>query len=203
MKTLYPALMSSFDEKYWNLSQAAAWVVYREIELVERTANPTPHSFGSIAMYPSSWPKNCIKHSTLGILLTALQKGSVVAMGYRCDGPKRLSKIPSAEWADFHLAPPYAYKADRLVEKFELWQDIRLESAAVKKKWRTFDEVSGRAKFDWETIKQIYENLRLKHTNISDNLLIVEIQLEYESRFNKAPPSRASIQPKLKLWSSG
>ena len=33
--------MDSFDDKYWNLAQAATWVVYREKELVTRFEQPT------------------------------------------------------------------------------------------------------------------------------------------------------------------
>ena len=69
MKTLYPALMSSFDDKYWNLSQAAAWVVYREIELVEKTAEP-----------PYETPSMCPKGADV-------RQSDTVNDGAVCEGP--------------------------------------------------------------------------------------------------------------------
>jgi hypothetical protein len=46
----YVLQMDSFDDKFWNLAQAAAWVVYREKELVTRFEHPTREGFMSLGM---------------------------------------------------------------------------------------------------------------------------------------------------------
>ena len=45
--------MDPFDKKFWNLAQAAAWVVYREKELVTRFEQPTREGPRTIAGSPS------------------------------------------------------------------------------------------------------------------------------------------------------
>ena len=48
--------MDFFDEKFWNLAQASAWVVYREKELVTQFEHPTREAFRSLGMYTSMEP---------------------------------------------------------------------------------------------------------------------------------------------------
>jgi hypothetical protein len=48
--------MDSFDDKYWNLAQAAAWVVYREKKLLTQFEHPTREGFRSLGMYASMEP---------------------------------------------------------------------------------------------------------------------------------------------------
>ncbi len=48
--------MDAFDDKYWNLAQAAAWVIYREKKLVTQFEQPTRDEFMSLGMYPSMEP---------------------------------------------------------------------------------------------------------------------------------------------------
>ena len=80
------------------------------------------------------------------------------------------------------------------------WTDIRLESAAVKKLWRSEHEISGRTKFDWDAVRAIHDELLERNPDFSQNELIIEIQGAFRDQFNKEPPSRPSIQRHLKSW---
>jgi hypothetical protein len=40
--------MSSFDDKYWNLSQVAAWVIYRDQQLIEILVKPSREAFAAL-----------------------------------------------------------------------------------------------------------------------------------------------------------
>ena len=54
-------MLAKNPAKFWNLSQAAAWVVFRSLEIVENFASPKEHGWQSFMKYPSSWPipENC------------------------------------------------------------------------------------------------------------------------------------------------
>jgi hypothetical protein len=74
--------MDSFDDKYWNLAQAAAWVVYREKELVTRFEHPTREDFRSLGMYTSMEPASRQRINSLGDLSLALSDERLQAWGY-------------------------------------------------------------------------------------------------------------------------
>jgi hypothetical protein len=140
--------MSSFDDRNWNLAQVAAWVVYREPALVDQLATPAPHAYGAIGLYKSMWPAGRKRRDNIDTLHKALVNGRLIARGYKNKNGDELLEIPSREWVDLHLAPPYAYKASNLVEKNEPWLDIRMDSAITKKLWRSGLDVDGRTGFD-------------------------------------------------------
>ena len=54
-------MLAKNPAEFWNLSQAAAWVVFRSLEIVENFASPKEHGWQSFMKYPSSWPipENC------------------------------------------------------------------------------------------------------------------------------------------------
>lgn len=85
--------MTEFDNPDWNLSQAAAWVVYREKALVEQCAKPTASSFSAIELYPSMWPNGRKQHGSLKDLHAALRGGEIEARGYHCDKHNSLAPI--------------------------------------------------------------------------------------------------------------
>jgi hypothetical protein len=49
-------MLAKNPAEFWNLSQAAAWVVFRSLEIVESFASPKEHGWQSFMKYPSSWP---------------------------------------------------------------------------------------------------------------------------------------------------
>ena len=192
--------MTRFDEPHWNLAQAAAWVVYRETKLVVDLANPTAESFAAIGLYPTMWPDHRKQHGKLSALHDALSNGHLRAKGNHEDAPNRLEVIPSDVWPDLNLHPPSAYNRRYPGKMYEPWKDIRVQSADVKKLWRGTDELLGRTKFDWDKIQAIYNEVQKNNQDFSQNKLIEDIQLEYQARFSKEPPSRSTIQNKIKIW---
>lgn len=189
-----------FDQPYWNLAQAAAWVVYRDRKLVERFENVGPLQFGAIGMYPSMDPKAKNPKGTLPLLRKALADGRLDALGRRESDTAPREPIPMHEWNGLVLRPPYAYAAENLTAQIQPWQNILVPSADVKKLWRSSDEVAGRSRIDWSAVKAIHDDQKSKLPDVSQNRLIDEIQRAFEERFNKKPPSRTSLQTKIKSW---
>ena len=64
--------MGGFDHLFWNLAQAAVWVVYREKDLVDQMANADRDSYAAIGMYPSMWPKDRRRQANVNELYNAL-----------------------------------------------------------------------------------------------------------------------------------
>jgi hypothetical protein len=54
-------MLSKNPAEFWNLSQAAAWVVFRSLDIVENFASPNEHGWQSFTQYASLWPipKGC------------------------------------------------------------------------------------------------------------------------------------------------
>lgn len=192
--------MTHFDEPYWNLAQAAAWVVYREKKLVDDLTNTDAESFAAIGMYPTIWPNHRKQHGKLSALHNALSDGRLQAKGHHEDAPDTLAVIPSEAWSDLNLHPPSAYDRRYPGKLFQPWKDIRVKSADVKKLWRGIDERLGRTKFDWGKIRGIYEDVLKRNPDYSQNKLIEEVQLEYQTKFSNEHPSRSAIQNMIKTW---
>ncbi len=194
--------MAEFDNPDWNLAQAAAWIIYRERELVELLSCPDAHAFGAIALYPSMSPPGRKAIGKLTDLARALRDGRLAAKGFRQKAPDDLEPIPAAEWADLHLRPPFAYDyAERsLADRHERWISIRVSSTDMRQIWRAEHEVSGRSKYDWSAVEHIFRARRMDNPDMSDNELITEIQAEFEQQFSKEPPSRSSLQKHMKTW---
>lgn len=192
--------MTQIDEPFWNLAQAAAWVVYREKKLVDDLGNADTDSYAAIAMYPTFWPDHRKPHGKLSGLHYALSDGRLEAKGCHTDKPNERVAIPSDYWPDLNLHPPKAYGIRYPSNKYEPWIKIRVNSADVKKLWRGTDERLGRTKFDWDKIKLIYEDVLRRNQEFSQNKLIEEIQLEYQIRYPGESPSRSTIQNKIKIW---
>jgi hypothetical protein len=77
--------MDSFDDKYWNLAQAAAWVVCREKELVTRFEQPTREGFMSLGLYASMEPASRQKINSLGDLSIALSDERLQVLSDKCE----------------------------------------------------------------------------------------------------------------------
>jgi hypothetical protein len=193
--------MDPFDEKFWNLVQASAWVVYREKKLVIQFEHPTREQFMSLGMYPSIESASRQKINSLDDLSLALSDERLQAWGYRANGDSHLEAIPSLEWLDLDLAPPFAYHARNRAQLYQPWTDIRVESAVVKKLWRSTLEKDDRSKYNKAAVEQIFNDLRSQYPDFSKNELISEIQLEYVAKHDGKEPSRSSIQRYIKSFS--
>ena len=189
----------SFDDKYWNLAQACAWVEYREKQLVNDLSGADRNAYMALGMYTSMWPAGRQRHGSVEDLRRALEQGRIKSSGYRRNTPDNLEEIPSAEWTDLQIRPPLVSFAGQ--PNNQPWKAVRLLSADIKKLWRTDHEVTGRSKFDWAAIRAVYEDLSASNPDMSQNELIIELQGAFEERFNKEPPSRTSFMRKIKTWS--
>ena len=190
---------SIFDDKYWNLAQAAAWVEYREKQLVNDFDAADRDDYMAIGMYPSMWPKGRKKRGRVKELHHALEQDQLKASAYRREGTTRLEEIPAAEWADYEIRPPLVCFVGQ--PQNQPWKSVRVLSADIKRLWRSEREVSGRSKYDWTVLQEIHNKLKTQNSEMSQNELITEIQGAYEDQFNKSGPSRSSVQNKIKAWS--
>lgn len=190
----------TFDAKYWNLAQAAAWVEFRERRLVEDFGAADRDAYIALGLYPSMWPTSRERCGSVAELHCALVEGQLTSWGYRLTDPEHLIAIPAAEWADLVISPPLARVAGRSAGDWERWTQVRVRSADMKRLWRGTHEVSGRTKYDWAAIKTIYDEQRASNPDFSQNELIDEIQRVFEARYNREPPGRTTIQARLKRW---
>ena len=190
--------MTSRSQNIWNLAQAAAWIVYRENKLVECLSAPEPGAFGAIGMYPTMWPKDRKAVGKLEELHDALTSGRLTARGYRKSGQRVLIDIPKREWADLHLAPPYAYEAAQLIQKIEPWRSIQVDAADMKRLWRSELEVKAKSEYDHNRIRDLYAEAKTANPDMTQNALVEEVQLAYADQKNSKEPSRSTVQRVIK-----
>jgi hypothetical protein len=188
-----------FDDKYWNLAQASAWVEYREKQLVEELIEADRISYIAIGFYPSMWPPGRKKRGQIEELRRALEEGRLISSGFRRGGQERLEEVPAAEWTDLQIKPPFVSFAGR--PNNQPWIAVRLLSADMKRLWRSVNEVDGRSKYEWTALREIYEALQTQNPEMSKNELIIELQGAYEDQRNKNAPGRSTIQRKISTWS--
>ena len=71
----------SFDDKYWNLAQACAWVEYREKQLVNDFSVADRDAYMALGMYTSMWPAGRQRHGSVEDLRRALEQGRIKSSG--------------------------------------------------------------------------------------------------------------------------
>jgi hypothetical protein len=174
------------------------WVEYREKQLVEELTGADRNSYIAIGFYPSMWPAGRKRHCSVEYLRRALEQGRIKSSGYRRHTPESLEEIPAAEWTYFVIWPPNVCFIGQTTQP---WHRVRLLSADMRKLWRGVDEIDGRSKYDQAALREIYDALQSQNPEMSKNELIIELQGAYQDRFNKEPPSRTTIQRKIKIWS--
>ena len=81
-----------FDGKYWNLAQAAAWVEYRENQLVEDFDTADRDAYMAVGMYPTMWPAGREWHGSVEELRRALEEARLASWGFRADAPDTLQE---------------------------------------------------------------------------------------------------------------
>ena len=190
---------SAFDDRYWNLAQASAWVKYREKQLVEELVLADRAAYMAIGMYPSMWPPSRKQPGQIEELLRALEEGRLISSGFRRGGRERLEDIPAAEWADYIIRPPSISFSGQ--HKNIPWESVRVLSADMRRLWRSVNEVDGRSKFNWAAVQEIFEEVKTQNPEMSKNELITEVQGAFDDRFHKPAPGRSTLQRKIKTWS--
>jgi hypothetical protein len=87
--------MTNFDNRYWNLSQAAAWVVYRSRALVDSFTVQSSDVWRGLTVFPKMHSHRALENTDA--LRQALINGRLVAMGRRREPDDKLESIPAAD----------------------------------------------------------------------------------------------------------
>ncbi len=187
--------MSNFDSKYWNLSQAAAWVVYRNRKLVEEFSKQSAEHWRGLLMYPKM--HDYTREGDLNDLVNALTLGKLTALGRGWGVNEKLEEIPAREWDDLEISPPFIYRSRPSGGRIEPWTGLKFKGGDLKKLWRSLADTEARTLYNWDPFDEIWKEQKRLHPLLSKNRLIIEVQKVYETRFRQAP-SRTAIQNRIK-----
>ena len=190
--------MTPFESRYWNLAQAAAWVVYRNRSLVEEFEYPTRDAWPGLVMYPKMHGYMTVE--SLDVLRVALREGKLVAHARRNSAGSEYGEVPAIEWADLILRPPTAYRSDPKLGRIEPYSALQFESKQLKKLWPIGKRPKKIEWYDWGTIRPIWECVETEFANLTGRKKFEQFSVEYEKRFGRKPPSRASLQRHIKQW---
>lgn len=185
--------MNAEKQKYWNLSQAAAWVVFRNMAVVDRFTHPSDDGWSSFMFYPDM-RKEFTEHGVTTELFDKLRSGQLIALGRRGAEGAMFEVIPPVEWHDLVCDVAGPYRRLETGVRDQPWREIRVLRADVEKGWRRLSETQARSKYDKPWIKNKFVELRRTNQALSQNELIVEIESQYQEEKNKKPPSRTTIQ---------
>lgn len=191
--------MPDFDSRFWNLSQAAAWVVYRKRKLVEEFSEQSADGWRSLIIYPQMHEYERV--GNLDDLVNKLTLGKLKAWGRRSGTNKNLEIIPDHEWVDIEISPPSIYRSCPPAGRIEPWTGLRFESKDLKKLWRGLLETEGRTHFKWVDLEKMWHEINERLPDASQNERISELQSEYENKYgDDSAPGRATIQNHIKGW---
>ena len=193
-----PVQPGAFDQRFWNLTQAAAWVRFRSRELVDRFVVQDIDHYRSINFY--STMEKYPELGSISDLATALMDGRLKAWGRKPTDGTLVEEVPAIEWSDLHIRPRRVLRRHPSGGDFEPWIDLRFESGDLKRLWRSTSETSSRSKFNWQVIEEMWREVCGHFTDASENERIDELRLRFEAKFNREPPSRTAIQSRIKRW---
>ena len=184
--------MPSTASKVWTLSQASAWMVFRDLSVVELFTPPNPENWASYLAYPTMW-----KAGTIGEpleIITALKAGDLVATGRRSSRGAPREEIPAREWEDviFDVIGPYRRLENGT--KDEPWRDILVRRADVERLWRRQSEVDGRSKHDRQKFRSLFLEQRARDPELSANAIIEKISAAYEAETNRDAPALSTFK---------
>ncbi len=194
--------MRAFDNPDWNLAQAVAWVRFRKREVVDLLSANARTNYSDLCLYPPEWLKGAKEFGGQNELLDALRMKRLVARGVRTRSAEGPEIIPADEWSYMSLTPPRAFSSLDGISRREVWTSILVNSADLKRLWRSELEIEGRSKYPWPEVRKLYFELIRTNPEISQNELIEELQEEVSEKLKRKPPSRSSIQTKIKRWRS-
>ena len=188
------------SSQYWSLTQAAAWVVFRDLAVVDKFSPPKAENWSAFMMYSTMRTE----YPELGrsiYLFDALKAGLLLAHGRQSSAGATMQDIPAIEWKTLVPDLNAPYRRLRNGAKDIPWLDICIKRADVERHWRRSTEVEGRTRYDWVMIKSVYEEVRKANTGFSKNKLIDETELALQEKHpNKGIPSRSSFQNHIKKW---
>lgn len=196
-------------EIYWNLSQATAWVVFRDLRAVGLFAPPDPESWSAFLAYRRTTQStdgagkafdvtNLEEHGNVSLLFEALRSGQLIASGLRPEPDNLIQGIPKIDWQALVGDVDGPYQRLPNCGKSEPWRAIVVRRADVERLWRSPTEIADRSKFDKGWFKANFGELKKLHNNFSDNRIIEELQLKFPEETGKESPSRPTIQRYIK-----
>jgi hypothetical protein len=189
--------MSKQDQVYWTLDQATAWVVYRDMSVVDKFSPPDPEllsRYFSLEKKPSHPP-------VIGKpkeLYHALRMGRLVAVGRRGTAGVVMEDIPSIDWHDLIPDVDDLYRRLDTGAKDILWRRIRIKRADVERHWRRSSEIEGRSKYPKAWFQENYAKLSEAKPSFSKNECIAALEEMYQEQTKRNPPSRSTIQRYIK-----
>lgn len=192
--------MTAAKDRLWNLCQAAVWVVFREIELVDEFAVADRQAYKALHWYPTMWPEGRQERGQTNELYNALLEGRLIATGIHKKSGGQRRRIPKDAWIDLCLDPPDAFDKRPAHRNEEPWQVILVEGAVVQRLWLAPDTIKSRELYDWPEIKKIHDEVKHEHPEYSQNRTIQEIRFRYEKSVGGTLPSRTAMQSKMKTW---
>ena len=147
-------------ERYLSPHQAAAWVVYRDIQFAKLCSDPDLYHAQKF------WPTQP-KHGDEAELARALVEGQIVAQG-RVKGDSAYASIPAIDWQRMRIAPQDPRKEHRpydeiRIERHELLQLFpSLRAGGKGGRPKTIDEVHI------HELAKVYAGMSLQQT--ADNV---------------------------------
>ena len=168
------ASMPIFDSRFWNLSQAAAWVVYRKRKLVEQFSVQSADGWRALVLYPENE-----RVGDLDELVNALTLGKLTALGRGWGVNEKLEEIPAREWDDLEISPPFIYRSRPSGGRIEPWTGLKFKGGDLKKLWRSLADTEARTLYNWDPFDEIWEEQKRLHPLFSKNLLGSEPNLTY------------------------
>lgn len=185
------------EQPYWTLLQAAAWVVFRDMEVVDRFSPPKPGDWSAFMAYPTMRTEFS-EHGKSDDLVDALRKSRLRAFGRRGTPAAAMEEIAEIEWQDLIVDIDGPYRRQETGARDEPWRDIRVKRADVERLWRRPSETEGRSRYPRAWFQKRYAELRATHPSFSQNQIIVELGAIYEEETGREAPSRSSIQRCIK-----
>ena len=183
--------MASAASPVWTLSQASAWVVFRDSALVDLFAPPKPSDWGAYMMYPDA------KVTQIGERLEifrALRDGRIAAFGRRPEPGTLREEIPAREWEDLFFDVLGPYRRLHNGTKDEPWRDILVRRADVERLWRRQSEVDGRSKHDRQKFRSLFLEQRARDPELSANAIIEKVSAAYEAETNRDAPALSTFK---------
>jgi hypothetical protein len=192
--------MTSFDDEYWNLCQAAVWIEFRERPLVERFREADGEAYSALHFYPGMWPPDRKQHGTINELLSSLKSNSLKALGFHYDTIGQLDEIPAPHWYDMDLRPPRVLDARE--RQREIWTRVKVRRRDILRIWPIATEKQDRSWFDWGTMRTLFDEVRTELPDLSERQTILELQARYQRQFKRKAPGRTSLQTRMRKWRS-
>jgi hypothetical protein len=182
---------------FWTLIEAAAWVTFRDMRVVDRFSQARQGDWATFMAYPSEREKY-EEGDELPELFDALRANDLQAYGRPTSQDGQLQPIPPIDWHDLVPDIDGPYRRNASGARIEPWVGIYLKRADVERLWRGQDEIDGRSHFDSKWFKRGFARLKEQHPKMSKNRLIEELQMQFKAETGREPPSRTQVQRYIK-----